>query len=104
MMVVGIVMTSLSPVALSGALLAGLQQGRCERELLDETETEIDASERNCSRYDAAIYGSLLAGGAMLAVGIPLLVIGGKKQPVATATVAPWVTVEGGGLGLRVDL
>jgi hypothetical protein len=33
-----------------------------------------------------------------------MIVIGGKKEPVATAQLAPWATRNGGGLGLRFDL
>ena len=39
--------------------------------------------------------------------GVPLIVIGSKKEPVepsATATISPWATRNAAGLGLRIEL
>lgn len=99
MMVGGIVMLSLTPVALIVAGVAGLGKSVCR----------IDNSEHACDNdYDATIYGSLLTGVVLVGAGIPLLVVGAKKEPVdeaqVTATVSPWVTPSAAGVGLRVDL
>ncbi len=98
MMVGGIVMVSLAPVALVVAGVARLGKGICD----------ID-DERGCDDdYDPTIYGSLLTGVVLLGVGIPLLVVGAKKEPVeedvARATITPWLTSNAAGVGLRVDM
>jgi hypothetical protein len=98
MMVGGIVMVSLAPVALVVAGVARLGKGICD----------ID-DERGCDDdYDPTIYGSLLTGVVLLGVGIPLLVIGAKKEPVeenvAQATITPWLTPNAAGVGLRIDM
>jgi len=99
MMVGGIVMVSLTPVALVVAGVAGIGDGLCR----------IDHSEASCdSDYDATIYGALLSAVVLAGVGIPLLVIGAKKEPVEdddmTATISPWATPTAAGVGLRIDL
>lgn len=104
MMVSGIVMTSLAPFALLVALVVDLEQTSCEGGFLGERAQYGDDDYRDCSTYDNTIYGGLLVGGGLLAAGIPMIVIGGKKEPVPAATVRGWVTASGGGLGLRVDL
>jgi hypothetical protein len=98
MMVGGIVMLSLAPVALLVSGIARIGKGICD----------ID-DERGCDQdYDPTIYGSLLTGVALIGVGVPLLVIGAKKEPVedlaAIATVSPWATAEAAGIGVRIDL
>jgi hypothetical protein len=98
MMVGGIVMLSLAPVALLVSGIARIGKGICD----------ID-DERGCDQdYDPTIYGSLLTGVALIGVGVPLLVIGAKKEPVddseATATISPWATPEAAGIGLRIDM
>ena len=46
----------------------------------------------------------LIVGGGLLAAGIPMIVIGGKKEPVGTATITPWLSRQGGGVGVRFDM
>jgi hypothetical protein len=104
MMVGGIVMTSLAPFALIVSLVADLEQNSCEGGFFGEPTLDSNGRYRDCSSYDRAIYGGLLVGGGLLAAGIPMIVIGAKKEPVATATVRGWIGNGGGGLGLRVDL
>lgn len=100
MMVGGIVMTSLSPIPLFVAMVGSIAKTSCE------SSSEIDVSgyrsASDCSGYEETVYGGLLVGAALLAVGIPMIVIGAKKVPVAT--VNGFLTPHGGGLGLRVDL
>jgi hypothetical protein len=98
MMVGGIVMLSLAPVALLVSGIARIGKGICDV-----------GDERGCDQdYDPTIYGSLLTGVALIGVGVPLLVIGAKKEPVedraATATLSPWATPEAAGLGVRIDM
>ncbi len=98
MMVSGIVMLSLSPVAFLTAGIARLGKGICDV-----------ADERRCDDdYDPTIYGALLTGVVFVGVGIPLLVVGAKKEPVeeevAKATVTPWLTPSAAGVALRIDM
>jgi hypothetical protein len=97
MMVGGIVMVSLAPIAFLTAGIARLGKGICD----------VD-NDAGCDEdYDPTIYGGLLTGVALIGVGIPLLVIGAKKEPVEmppTATISPWATPEAAGVSLRIDL
>ena len=103
MMAVGIVMVSFTPITLIAAMVASFQKADCENgDYLREASTSSYA--RNCDRYDTPLYTSLLGGAALLGVGLPLSVIGGKREPVGTARLTPWASPHGGGLGLRVDL
>ena len=54
---------------------------------------------RDCDGCNPTIYGGLIAAGALVAIGIPLIVIGAKREPVSTAIVTPWATPHGGGSG-----
>lgn len=105
MMVGGIVMVSFVPIALLAAMVANIEQTACEGGsgfTLDGSEPR--GSGTNCGRFDATIYGGLFGGAALLGAGIPLIVIGGKKEPVGLARLTPWATPSGAGLGLRLDL
>lgn len=96
-------MVSVVPIALLAAMVANLKQSACEGGVYLST-TGLATSKGNCDRYDATIYGGLLGSVVLLGVGIPLIVIGGKKEPIGTARVTPWATPHGAGLGLRVEL
>jgi hypothetical protein len=54
------------------------------------------------------IYGSLAGAFVLVGAGVPLLVIGAKKEPVddsdAAATISPWATPTSGGLSLRLQM
>ena len=100
MMVGGIVMTSLAPVAVAVASLAWLGETFCN------VDDNLAGPQRRCG-YDSVIYGSLLTGAALIAVGVPLIVIGAKKEPAdpdATATITPWATRTSLGVGLRISM
>lgn len=104
MMAGGIVMVSFVPVALLASLIASAEKSSCEMSE-DVTVGSSLNSAYQCDRYDKTIYGGLIAAAALAGIGIPLIVIGGKREPVRqVAIVQPWATPEGGGLGLRVDL
>jgi hypothetical protein len=98
MMVGGIVMLSLAPVALLTSGVARLIKVACDA-----------GDDHGCDQdYDPTIYGALLTGVALIGVGVPLVVIGAKKEPVdpaeATATISPWATADGAGIGVRIDM
>jgi hypothetical protein len=98
MMVGGIVMVSFAPIALLTSLVANMEKSSCEMSSV------YGPSLGDCDRYDPTIIGGLVAAGALTAIGIPLIVIGARREPAAVASVTPWTTPHGGGLGLRVDL
>jgi hypothetical protein len=83
MMVTGIVMTSLSGIPL---LFAGVGM---------------------ITGQPKVVVGSLAAVGVLAGVGIPLLVIGAKREPLQkpplAASLTPWLSPHTGGLGLRLD-
>lgn len=104
MMAGGIVMVSFVPIALMVSLVANIQQTACNGgyHSLDSTRT----SQGNCDRFDASIYGGLISGVALLGAGIPMIVIGSKREPLGGGSVglAPWATPNSAGLRLRLDM
>jgi hypothetical protein len=98
MMIGGIVMVSLAPVALAVAGFSALGKGLCSID---------NESGAGCDGYDAVTFGALISALGLVGAGVPLLVIGAQKEPVdtsATASVSPWVSPTGAGLGLRIDM
>lgn len=104
MMAGGIVMVSFTPIALLVSLVANAEQNSCETGgyYYDGTGNGI-TDHTNCDRYDASIYGGLVSAAVLLGVGIPLIVIGGKREP-AMARVSPWASPQAAGLKLNIDL
>lgn len=113
LMITGIVMLSVTPVALLGALAARNAQVDCDRELQEQypghilPESERYRAER-CDNYSASIYVLGIGGAVLGAVGIPLIFYGGAKvdNPKAHAAVqlTPWATPQAGGVRLRLAL
>lgn len=103
MMVGGIVMVSFVPVALFAAWIADIEQTNCERghPLLGPSGATPGT---NCDRYDPTIYGGLISAAVLLGAGVPMIIVGGKKEPLGNAKLTPWATPHAGGLSLRVDL
>lgn len=101
MMVGGIVMVSVAPIALVVSLVTSLRQDSCERGGSYNLDYQYDS---NCSRYDASIYGGLVLGVGLLGAGIPLIVVGSKREPLGTASLSPWATPHAGGLKLQIEL
>lgn len=101
MMAGGIVMISIAPVALLIALVASSDKSTCQSGGINYSSTG-GLSQGNCSRYNGSIYGGAILGTALLGGGIPLVVIGGKKEPVVTAQLSGWATPRSGGAGLRL--
>jgi hypothetical protein len=105
MMAGGIVMVSLTPVALLVALGASVSQSVCKVDnggYYDSSGT-YTGYRRDCNN-DGLIYGSLLTAAALVGVGIPLIVIGAKKEPEGSAIIAPWATPTAAGIGLHINL
>jgi hypothetical protein len=99
----GIVMLSLVPVALLAALVADSEQSACRGGTYLSTNGVVTQGS-GCGAYDKTIYGGVIIGLALMGGGIPLVIIGGKKEPVGTLQVTPWATRNAGGLALHVDL
>lgn len=103
MMVGGIVMVSVAPVAFLGALVSSMRKDSCQSEGSYGFGTPAPPS-RDCSSYDTGIAVGVVLGAGLLAAGIPFIVIGAKREPLRTAVVAPWATAGGAGLSLGFDL
>lgn len=110
-MVTGIVMLSVTPVALLGALAARNAQSDCDRELQDQYPGHIlPESERyraqRCDDYSTSIYVLGIGGALLGAAGIPLVIYGGARvtDPAPRAQLTPWATPQAGGIRLRLAL
>jgi hypothetical protein len=111
-MVTGIVMVSITPIALLGALTAKNAQDRCDEELQNQypghilPESERYRAER-CNDYSTSVYVLGIGGAVLGAVGIPLIIYGARTLPAPKAArvqLAPWVNGQSGGLRLRFAL
>jgi hypothetical protein len=111
-MTAGVLLTSAAPIALLGALIARNNQTRCDDDVQARFPGHIvPSSERyqveRCDDYSATIYALSIGGGVLAAVGIPLIVYGGRRVPDEKATrvsISPWATMTSGGLRLGYDL
>ena len=92
MFVTGIVITSLAPI---GFIVTGLGM-MCGLMSTSDTRGGDDCGQ--------LLVGGLVTTAVLAGVGIPLIVIGAKRDPVGVGRVAPWVTPHGAGVGLRFDL
>jgi hypothetical protein len=112
-LVSGIIMVSVGPLALLGALTANNAQQACDERLEnDYPNRTLPSSERyrveTCDSYTTRLY-VLGIGGAILTLGgVPLIIYGAKSVPKppqsAQLHVVPWATQRSGGLKLRLDL
>lgn len=94
MMAAGIVMMPLAFGALFVAASDSLHIGSC------------GDSTKSCDN-DGVVDGALFTAVGLVAVGIPLIMIGARKEPAkpkTTAVVAPWATPTGVGIGLRIKM
>jgi hypothetical protein len=108
-MAAGITLISIAPVALLIAAISAGQKSSCKRggELYYDSVTGDLEPRRDCDRYDPTIYGFTIGGIALFAAGIPMFVVGSRRVPVedgAKASVAPWVSRDGAGATVRLDL
>jgi hypothetical protein len=116
MMVAGITMISIAPVALLVAAVAAGQKSSCKRYpdeyYFDPVTGDTGIRTRDCDGYDATIYGFTIGGIALFAAGIPLFVVGSRKVPVENAagaatpgaSLSPWISKNGGGATLELRL
>lgn len=112
-MIGGIVMVSVGPIALLGALAAKNAQEQCDANLeRDYPDHRLPPSERyreeECNNYSVPLYLFGIGGAVLTAAGIPLIIYGAKSvpngPPRASLSVLPWAGPTSSGLRLRLDL
>jgi hypothetical protein len=112
-MIGGIVMVSVGPIALLGALAAKNAQEQCDSNLeRDYPDQRLPTSERyradECNNYSVPLYLFGIGGAVLTAAGIPLIIYGAKNvpnaPPRASLSVLPWAGPTSSGLRLRLDL
>lgn len=113
LMIGGIVMVSIGPLALLGALSASNSQENCDQALEDQYPNHVvpaydERALERCDSYTAPIYVLGIGGAVLVGAGIPMIIYGAKSVPVKKQTgraqLLPWATPQSGGLKLRVDL
>ena len=94
MMAAGIVLTSLAPV---GLIVTSFGFLSC---------VSVDGSQGSGRQtcHSGLMLGGLIFTAAAVGVGVPLLVAGARREPVATAFIAPWLTPRSSGLRLVLTL
>jgi hypothetical protein len=104
MMVGGIVMVSFVPVALLAAWVADIEQNQCEHGYYSFSSGAVSQG-TDCGRFDRTIYGGLISAAVLMGVGVPLIIVGGKKEPAGVeAKLSPWATPHAGGLSLKLHM
>lgn len=110
-MITGIVMVSVGPLALLGALAANSAQDDCDEGLeRDYPDHMVPSSQgyrlERCDSYTAPLYVLGIGGALLVAGGVPLIIYGAKTLPPKTARLqlTPWASPEAGGLKLRLEL
>jgi hypothetical protein len=112
-MVAGIVMVSVGPIALLGALAAKNAQEKCDASLQQQyPDHQLPTSEKyrveQCNGYSAPLYVFGIGGALLTVAGIPLIIYGGKQVPAGPAAarlrVLPWAGPESSGLKLRLEM
>jgi hypothetical protein len=112
-MIGGIVMVSVGPIALLGALAAKNAQETCDATLdRDYPDHRLPPSEHyredECNDYSVPLYLFGIGGAVLTAAGIPLIIYGAKSlstsPPRASLRVLPWAGPTSSGLRLRLDL
>jgi hypothetical protein len=103
-MATGIVMISLGSVALLGAMGTAIAASVCKADAEYDERTGDFIYRHNCSAFDPVILGLSLGGVGLLGAGIPLAIIGGRREPVSpgAAAIRPWVSTTG--MGARLHL
>jgi hypothetical protein len=92
MMVGGIIITGLAVIPLNIAFLGSLSCSQGESN---------SAQLCDGSGY---VTGGLIVASVLLAVGIPLTIVGSKREAAPSARFTPWATPQSAGLGLRLEL
>jgi hypothetical protein len=105
MMAGGIVMVSLTPIALLAALVANNQQNACETGGIYFDGSGTVTEHNDCGAYDKTIYGGLIVGVALLGAWLFALAADHDHRDAgAEARISPWASPEGAGLSLRLDM
>ena len=92
MMVGGIIIAGLAAIPLEIAAIGAL--------MCNDRES---SSTRSCDG-SSYVMGGLMAAGALLALGLPMIAVGSKREAAPSARLTPWATPQSAGLGLRLDL
>lgn len=109
----GITLITIAPISLLIAAISAAEKGSCNRypdsgAYYDPNTGQIVYGREDCDRYDPSIYGFTIGGIALFAVGIPMFVVGSRRVPVkddtGSAKLTPWVSANGAGATLRVDM
>lgn len=91
-----------------GTVLLGLGAVARSQESCSDSGADTDAVYGRCNdRIAPSTYALLITGGLLSAGGIPLIIYGAKRVPASpprSAALLPWLTVNGAGLRLRLDL
>ncbi len=112
-MIAGIVMVSVGPISLLGALAAKNAQEKCDTRLTqDYPDHRLPTSEKyrvdECNGYSTPLYLFGIGGALLTAAGLPLIIYGGKHLPAepaaASLRVLPWAGPHSSGLKLRLEL
>ncbi len=111
-MVAGIVMVSVGPIALLGALAAKNAQEKCDTSLEQRyPDHQLPTSEKyradQCDGYSAPLYVFGIGGALLTVAGIPLIIYGAKQVPAGSAAslrLLPWAGPESSGVKLRLEL
>jgi hypothetical protein len=93
MLVGGVVLTSLAPIV----FFWGVANTTC-------TQHDSDLSGGGCNDNDDRMLAVGLTSLVLLGVGIPLIVVGGKRTPATRVSLGPWVSPRQAGLQLRLDM
>jgi len=112
MMVSGIILVAVAPLALLGAVMAGMDYSGCryglDKRLRDGTLPVATRDEvERCEERETAAWLLGVGGALLIAGGIPMIIIGGKRAPATQSTraaLAPWASRSAVGLRLRLDL
>lgn len=94
MVVAGIVVTSLAPV---GLIVTSFGFLSCV-----SGDGSQGSGKQTC--HSDLMVGGLFLTAAALGIGVPLLVVGARRKPVATAVIAPLLTPRSYGLSLLLKL
>jgi hypothetical protein len=104
MMVTGITMLVLAPVAALVSAIARGARSTCNLRDAADPDAGFEYGE-NCKQYDGTIFAFDIGSIVLLGAGIPLTIVGARSEPVPVgeeAMLSPWVSPTGGGSTLRL--
>lgn len=110
-MILGIVMASIGPLALLGSLAASNSQDNCDEQLEEDYPDHIVPTSQQyrldrCDGYSVPLYVLGIGGGVLIGAGIPMIIYGAKTMPAKKVALelSPWASPQSGGLKLRLTL